>query len=65
MEGTVVLYCPWFIKSMGKRFPGDNNTNPLGGVLSDGFPSVTVCPVLSLFIHVRDVPAGTVGSEGL
>ncbi len=50
-----------------KVFPGARmpESNPLGGVLPDGFPSVTVCPVLSLFTQVTVVPTGTVSGEGL
>jgi hypothetical protein len=40
-------------------------SNPLGGVLPDGLPSVTVCPVLSLLVYVTVVPIRTLSGEGL
>ena len=40
-------------------------SNPFVGVVPDGFPSVTVCPVLSLFVHMTVVPTETVSGEGL
>jgi hypothetical protein len=33
-------------------------SNPLDGVLPDGFHSVTVCAILSLFVHLTVVPLG-------
>ncbi len=39
--------------------------NPFGGVLTDGFPSVTVCPVLSLFVQTTIVPTEMLSGEGL
>jgi hypothetical protein len=35
------------------------------GVLPDGFPSVTVCAVLSLFVRLTAVPLGMFIGEGL
>jgi hypothetical protein len=40
-------------------------SNPLAGVLPDGFPSVMVCSVLSLFVQMTVVPRGTLSGEGL
>jgi len=50
----------WVNVFPGARMP---ESNPFGGVVPDGFPSVTVCPVLSLFVHVTVVPTETVSGR--
>jgi hypothetical protein len=52
----------WVNVFPGARMP---ESNPFGGVIPDGFPSVTVCPVLSLFIQTTVVPTEMLRGEGL
>jgi len=40
-------------------------SNPFRGVFPDGFPSVTVCPVLSLFVQTTVVSSEMLSGEGL